>query len=209
MNQITRIALLLSALPMFAMAAEGGAVYTEISTNGLGVGYAKSVADDVAVRGQINGFNHVFSGDVGDFGGGAVDVQLKMASVMLLGDWYPSDGGLRVSGGVVANRNKIDVNAISATIMGKPGVTASASIKLGDTVSPYLGVGYSTRPKDAKGFGFIFDLGVLFQNPTVDLRLVGGGVNQADADAQLIKVKNAVANFRNMPVIGFGVTYAF
>lgn len=209
MNKITKIALLLSALPIVAMAGEGGAVYTQVSTNGVGIGYAKSVTNDVAVRGQVNGLNHSFSGDVGDFGGGAVDVQLKMATAMALGDWYPSDGGARISVGLVANRNKIEVNAASATIMGKPGVAANASIKLGDTVSPYLGVGYSTRPKDAKGFGFIFDLGVLFQNPTVNLKLVGGGVTQADADAQLVKVKNAVANFKNMPVIGLGLSYAF
>lgn len=209
MKSITQIALLLFALPTAVMAGESGVLYTQISTNGLGVGYAKSVTNDVAVRGQINGFNHSYSGNVGDFGNAPVDVQLKLATVMALGDWYPTDGGLRITGGLAINQNKIDLNAASATINGKPGVAATAEIKLGDSVSPYLGIGYATRPKDAKGFGFNFDLGVLFQNPTVHLTLSGGGVTQTDADAQLLKVKNAVDAFKHTPVVGLGVNYAF
>lgn len=206
---VSQIALLLSALPMAALAGEGGVTYMQIGTTGLGLGYARTLTDDLALRGQINGVRHSFSGDVGDFGSGPIDVQLKMATFMVIGDWYPSGGGLRVSGGMAVNQNKIDINASGATIMGKPGVAATVEVKMGDALSPYLGIGYSTRPKDAKGFGFTFDVGVLSQTPKINLKLVGGGVTQADADAQLVKVRDALHNFRYMPVLGIGITYGY
>jgi len=193
---------------MAAMAGDSGTVYTQISSNGLGLGYAKSVGDNFAVRGQINRYSRSFSGNVGDFGATSVlNLKLSLNSVQVLGDWYPSASGLRLSGGLVFNNNKITI-AGTGNVNNKP-ATVNGEVKLSDSVSPYLGVGYSTRPKDAKGFGFNFDLGVMFQNPSVSLTATGAGVGQADIDAQKVKIQDAVDKLKNMPVIGLGISYAF
>lgn len=207
-KKITQIALVLSALPMAALAGDAGVIYTQLSTNGLGLGYAKSIGDDFAVRGQLNKYDYSYSGDVGDFGAGSsLDVNLKLSSVQLLGDWYPTAGGWRLSGGLVFNDNKVTLAGVG-NVNGKP-ATVAGEVKLSNSVSPYLGVGYSTRPKDAKGFGFNFDLGVMFQDPTVSLTASGVGVTQADIDAQKQKVVDAVDQLKNMPVLGVGISYAF
>lgn len=207
-KKITHIALVLGALPVAALAAEYGTVYTQIGTNGLGIGYAASVAPNWAARGQFNSFKQSFSGDIGDFGSGSsLTVDINFSSVPLLADWYPGDGGFRVSGGVVFNNNKITM-AGNGNVNNKP-ATINAEIKMSDSISPYVGIGYATRPKDAKGFGFNYDLGVMFQNPKVSMTATGAGVTQADIDAQVAKVQDAMNNLKTMPVLGIGISYSF
>jgi hypothetical protein len=69
-------------------------------------------------------------------------------------------------------------------------------------------VGYSTKPKDAKGFGFVFDLGLMFQNPKSTLTATGGAT-QADIDAQNAKVQEAIDKLKIFPVFGIGLSYSF
>ena len=208
-NKFAQIALVLAALPVAAVAGDMGTIYTQIGSNGLGLGYAKSVSQDWAVRGQYNALPKTsFSGDVGDFGSGnTLVVDIAWSSVQLLGDWYPSDGGFRVSGGVVFNSNKITL-AGTGTVNNTPGQTVNAEIKMSDSVAPYVGIGYSTRPKDAKGFGFTYDLGVMFQNPKSTLTATGT-VTQADIDAQNAKVQDAIDKLKVMPAFSIGVSYSF
>lgn len=203
------VALIIGILPLAAVAGDMGTVYTELSTNGLGLGYAKSVSEDWAVRGQINALpKQTFTGDVGDFGSTSnLKIEIDWTSVQLLGDWYPSTGGFRLTGGVVANNNKITISG-TGNVNNKP-ATINSEIKMSDGIAPYLGLGYSTKPKDAKGFGFVFDLGVMMQNPKATLSATGVGVTQADIDAQLIKVQDAINKLKVFPVFGIGVSYAF
>lgn len=207
-QKLAQITLVLAAIPAAALAGEAGTVYTQFGTNGLGIGYAASVSDDFAARGQFNVFKQSFSGDVGDFGAGStLTVDLGLSSVQLVGDWYPTDSGFRVSGGVVFNNNKITVNGTGATVGTATNQTVNAEIKMSDSLSPYVGVGYSTRPKDASGFGFNFDLGVMFQNPKVTI--TASGASAADIAAQEATVLDAVNNLKTMPVFGIGVSYSF
>lgn len=205
-------ALVLAALPLTCLAADYGSVYTQIGTNGLGVGYAASVAPDWAVRGQFNSYKQSFSGSVGDFGSTTnITADLNLNSVPLLADWYPNQSGFRVSGGIVFNNNKITITGTGATVGLTSGATVNGEIKLSDSVSPYIGVGYATRPKDSKGFGFNCDFGAMFQNPSVTLTATSSGVpvSQSDVDAQKAKMQDAVNNLKTMPVIGIGFSYAF
>ena len=208
-TKVAHIALVLGALPLAAMAGDMGTVYTELSTNGLGLGYAKSVSEDWAVRGQINALpKQTFTGDVGDFGSTSnLKIEIDWTSVQLMGDWYPSTGGFRLTGGVVVNNNKITISG-TGNVNNKP-ATINSEIKMSDGITPYLGLGYSTKPKDAKGFGFVFDLGVMMQKPTATLAATGAGVTQADIDAQLVKVQDAIDKLKLFPVFGIGVSYSF
>lgn len=202
-------AALMCAAPLVATAGDTGTVYTQLGTNGLGLGYAASVSQDWAVRGQLNALpKQSFSGDVGDFGTGSkLTIDIDWNSVQLVGDWYPGDGGFRLSGGVVFNNNKITISG-TGNVNNKP-ATVNGEIKMSDGVAPYLGIGYSTRPKVAKGLGFNYDVGVMFQNPKSTLTATGAGVTQADIDAQNAKVQDAINKLKVMPVLAIGVSYSF
>jgi hypothetical protein len=208
-KKLIQIALVLSAIPAAAFAGDMGTVYTQLSTNGLGLGYAASVSEDFAVRGQINALpKQTFTGDVGDFGAGnTMTVELNWNSAQLVGDWYPTSSGFRMSGGVVFNSSKLTL-AGNGNVNNKP-ATVNAEIKMSEGIAPYAGIGYSTKPKDAKGFGFVFDLGLMFQNPKSTLTATGAGVTQADVDAQNAKVQEAIDKLKIFPVFGIGLSYSF
>ena len=207
-KKLVQIAVILGAFPVAALAADYGTVYTQLSTNGPAIGFAASVAPNWAARGQVSVFKQSFSGNVGDFGSTSVlTLDINMNTVPLLADWYPGEGGFRLSGGVVFNNNKISI-AGTGNVNSKP-ATINAEIKLSDSISPYLGIGYATRPKDAKGFGFNYDLGVMLQSPKVSMTATGAGVTQADIDAQIATVQDAVNNLKTMPVFGIGFSYSF
>jgi hypothetical protein len=207
-QKIASFTLTLLAMPMVATAGDSGAVYGQLSTNGLGVGYAASVKDDWAVRGQLNSFKMSFSGDVGDFGANAkLSADVNLQSIQLLADWYPTASGFRLSGGVVMNSNKVTLTG-TGKVNGKD-AAVNGELKMSDSLSPYLGLGYSTRPKDAKGLGFNFDVGVLLQTPKASLTASGDGITQTDIDAQLKTMQDAADKLKIFPVIGLGVSYAF
>lgn len=190
-------------------AGDAGTIYTDVGLNGIGIGYAKSVSDNWALRGQYNSYTRSYTGDISDTGNtGTVTATLKMNSVQLLGDWYPGDTtGFRFTGGVVLNNNKVDIEG-NGTVNGKA-AAVNGTLRMSKSPSPYLGIGYSVRPKMAKGFGFTFDFGVMQQDPSVDLSATGAGVTQADIDAQKAKITDAMNSLKTMPVLAMGLSYSF
>jgi len=206
-NKIAIAALVLGALPLAASAGDNGTIYTTLGSNGVGIGYAKSVSEDWAVRGQYNQYKQTYTGNVGDFGAAAVmNLDIDWNSFQALGDWYPGDGGFRVSGGVAFNNNKITLSGTGATVGTATNQTVSAEIKMSENPSPYLGVGYSTKPKFAKGFGFVFDAGIMFQDPKVT---IVSSASASETAAQRAKVEDAIKDLRNMPVVSVGLSYSF
>jgi hypothetical protein len=206
-KKLTQLALFLTALPLAAVAGDAGTMYTQLGTNGLGIGYAASVSNSWAVRGQYNTMKQSYSGDVGSYGpGSALEVKIDFDSLQLLGDWYPAGDGFRLSGGVVFNNNKITVTG-TGQVNGVNG-TVNGQIKMSESAAPYIGIGYSTKPKVAKGFGFTFDAGVMFQDPKATLTATGGPT-AADIAVGQRQMQEAADNFKNMPVLSLGLSYSF
>lgn len=208
LHTATLAGLVLALAPFVTRAGDAGTVYTQLGINGLGLGYAASVTPDWAVRGQVNWLpKQSYTGNVGDFGSGAnLTIDLTWSSFQLVGDWYPGDGGFRLSGGVVFNDNKITL-AGTGSVNGTAG-TVNGEIKLSQDPAPYLGLGYSIRPQRAKGWGFNMDVGVMFQNPKASLSATGGP-SAADVAAQRAKMQDAIDQLKVMPVLALGVSYAF
>lgn len=208
-KKIACIAAFVGAVPLAAVAGDMGTVYTQIGMGGLGIGYAKSVSQDWAVRGQYNALpKQKFTGNVGDFGSNSnLTVELDWSSVQLTGDWYPGAGGFRLSGGAVFNNSKLTISG-TGTVDNQPNQTVNAEIKMSDSLAPYLGIGYSVRPKEAQGFGFTYDLGVMFQNPKSTLTACCTA-SQAEINAQNAKVQDAINNLKVMPVLNIGISYSF
>lgn len=63
-------------------------------------------------------------------------------------DWRPS-GQLRLSAGLVARNDRADIGGLSGMV------------EPGNTIAPYLGIGYGHVPR--AGLNFYFDLGVIYQ----------------------------------------------
>lgn len=201
------LAIIVAALPLGALAGDLGTAFTQVGTNGVGVGYATSVGEDWAVRGVLSSYNQAFTGDIGDFGPGSnLNVKLDLSSAQIVADWYPMGDGFRVSGGAVFNNNKISISGVGQ--VDGVATTVNAEVKMSDGVSPYLGVGYSSKPKYAKGFGLTFDLGVMFQNPKATIAQQANltATNVANETAEL---QNAMNKLKNMPVFAIGISYSF
>ena len=203
----TASALALAVLPLAVMAGDNGTVYTQLGTNGLGIGYATSVSKDWAVRGQYNALpKQKFTGDVGDFGStAALTVEIDWNSAQIVGDWYPMSDGFRLTGGVVFNNNKITVTG-TGTVGSTANSTVNAEVKMSDGVTPYLGLGYGVKPKADKGLGFNFDLGVMFQNPKASLT---SSAAASETASELRQMQDAVDKLKIFPVLSFGISYSF
>jgi hypothetical protein len=200
----------LTLLSLAASAGDGGTVYGQVSTLGYGLGYSKSVSESWALRGQYSGYSASLTGNLSDTGSGAgtsLDGKLKMETLGLLADWYPFGGGFRMTLGAAANNNKLDFSGVGSV----NGVTANVNgtLKFSSGYSPFVGIGYLSRPATAKGLGFVFELGVLFQDPKVDMTATGGGVTQADINKQKAKIEDDAQALRNYPVLALGISYAF
>lgn len=211
------LALVLALSGGLAIAGDYGTLYTQLGTNGLGLGYGASLSENWALRGQFNSYKRSYSADdVGDFGSTSnLTVDFNLNSIQLLGDWYPGSGGFRLTGGAVFNNNKLTVtgrgkvNGVDANVNGE--------LKMSDGVSPYFGLGYSSRPKTAAGFGFNFDFGLMSQSPKASLTATTAGtgtgsglsVPQSDIDAQTRKMQDAADKFKIFPAIGLGISYSF
>lgn len=206
-NHLTKIALVLGTLPLAALAGDNGTVYTQLGTKGLSLGYAASVGDDWAVRGQYNYMTkQKYTGDVGDYGSGAnITVDLDWSSAEVLADWYPASNGFRVTGGLVQNFSKITVTG-TGTVGATVGATVNAEIKMSDGIAPYLGIGYAAKPKTDKGLGFNFDLGVMFQNPKATLT---SSASASDTAQKQREMQDAADKLKYYPVVSFGLSYSF
>lgn len=197
-------------LPLAASAGDGGTVYGQVSTLGYGLGYSKSVSESWSLRGQYSGYGKDFNANLSDTGSAAgtnLDAKLKLETMGLMADWYPFNGGFRMTLGAAANNNKVDFSGVGNV----NGVTANVNgtLKFSSGFSPFVGIGYLSRPATAKGLGFVFELGVLFQDPKVDMTATGGGVTQADINKQKAKIEDDAQALRNYPVIALGISYAF
>ncbi|MBT0569857.1 hypothetical protein KIK84_05930 [Curvibacter sp. CHRR-16] len=193
-----------------AQAGDYGTLYTQGSSNGYTLGYGVSLGDDFAARIHYSAFPKYSanSTNVGDFGSSAnLNIDLQWQSISLLADWYPGGGGFRLTPGIIFNQSKITVSGTGQV----NGVTANVNdeIKLSKDPQLYLGIGYGLRPRQAKGFGFSFDFGLMAGNPQSELTATGGGVTQNDINTQNAKVQSEIDKLKVLPVLGLGVSYSF
>ncbi len=191
-----------------SIAGTSGVAYSQISSNGIGLGYAISLTDDWALRGQKNNFSRTFTGSIGDFGPNAnLAVDLQLDSIAMLADWYPTESSFRLTGGALINNNQIHYSGTNALLGSSNALKFDGSIQFSESPSPYIGLGYGMRPKKAFGFGFNMDFGLMFQNPKVELN--AAGVSAQDIAIQKRKIEDAVGVLKSIPVLGLGISYGF
>ncbi len=148
------------------------------------------------------------------------DGRLKLNSYGLVGDWYPSGGGFRLSVGARRDDNHIDLTGqpSSAVRIGNDVYPAALVGTVYGTVranrfAPTVSLGYGGRL--APGLTLAADLGVLFQGtPTVDDYHATGLIAsnpafQSDLDIEKARVEDQVHRYQYWPIAQLQLLYRF
>jgi hypothetical protein len=199
----------------------GIGIAAKVGTLGFGLDASKSLTPQLNARLGVNfgnvGFNRTDSGI-------NYDAQLKLSSVQLFGDYYPSsNSSFRITGGLVAQNNRVAVtsqpsNNGTYTIAGNQYAASSVGTlngeyAYGNSIAPYLGIGIGKSTNE--GLGFNADLGLMFTgSPKVSLTASNPAFNdnattRAQIDNQARQTENELRGFNVYPVISVGVSYGF
>jgi hypothetical protein len=186
-------------------------------TLGIGADVTASLAPRLNVRGNFNVFKYSFSGTQSEV---RYDVDIKLRSFAVLLDLHPVPrSGFRLSGGVLFNKNRLDMVSDQLTgtytigskvyTVGQVGtLNGEGQFKTG---APYLSIGWGNAT--GRRVGFAFDLGVAFQgSPDVSLRATGPIANDSNFLAEMNQEVQSVRDdlpkaFNYYPVFSLGITF--
>jgi hypothetical protein len=138
------------------------------------------------------------------------------SSASLLADYFPFGQTFRITGGLLFNLNKGDIDLIptKTTVIGGDEYTPD---KLGNLkaavdfnkIAPYIGIGIGNPTSGDAGLGFILDLGTAYQGqPHIKLN-ASGLLEPSAAPDQEEKLENNLSWFKWFPVLSFGIVYKF
>ncbi len=198
--------------------AQSTSLGLKVGTLGIGLEAERSFSDSISGRIGVNYFTYSYSGTESDID---YDFDLTLKSLSALLDWHPFKGSFRISGGAIYNGNNLDAKGNpSATYA--IGDSTYTSAQLGtlngeidfNDIAPYLGLGWDTSFGKDKGFGFLFELGAIYQgSPKVDLTADGPIASDSTFQSNLSKeendLQNELDNYKFYPVIAIGVSYRF
>ncbi len=185
---------------LVAVLAAAGSVHAagigvRAGTTGLGADLGWGMAPTLGARVGLSAMN--FNTHV-DTSSARYDGKAKLLNLSALLDWSPA-GPFRVSGGLVAHANKVDVSA--------QGGALSGTVKPERSVAPYLGVGYGNVW--TRGVNFTFDLGVILQgSPKADLTCAAP-VTPAQCANEERRIEDELKKYKYYPVLNLGITVGF
>lgn len=215
-------ALVLAGLCGASLAHAELGIYAKGGTFGLGGGIGYGFNDMFTARIGYTAFDYDLDIDTDDVN---YDGEAKVGGGEAVLDWHPFRGTFRITAGLIANRNKIDVDAKTSQPVTVNGTTYTPS-QIGSlegtvdfkSTAPYLGIGWGNVAGKDGNFHFIADIGVVFQgSPDVKLRgTCGSALNasqcntlQSNVRAEEDDLNDEVSDYKHWPVINFGVGYRF
>jgi hypothetical protein len=194
-------------------------------TTGFGLGVSGKMSEGLGGRLGFDTWKKTITQSNSD---GNYNGDLKLQTVSLLGDWYPFEGAFRTTFGLVANGNKITLTATPSagaqyTFNGQSHLASEVGSYAGEvkfnSTAPYLGIGWGNPVAKAKTWGFVSDIGVLFQGSpkvtstvTCSQAAITNGVCstlQKDVADGATKLESDLKNYKYWPVISIGVSYHF
>jgi hypothetical protein len=153
--------------------------------------------------------------------------ELKLRNASALLDWHAFGGGFRVSFGGVGAGTEVDVvgqptggtyeigdRVFTAAQVG----SLTGKIEMGNSVAPYLGIGWGNTVDEAGRVTFLFDLGVVYMgSPEVSLVATCGTSVPAVTCAQLqdevqqeeAELQDDATDYELYPVVGIGLAIRF
>jgi len=212
---------LLILLPCVATKAafDEWAIGLKTGTLGIGGELTTDILPQLNLRGSVQWFGLDLDDiDIGDV---SYDLDLTLLNPMLLVDWYPFGGALRLSGGVLFNQSDVELRARPSEpveigdIIYTPGeigtLTGEADF---DEIAPYVGIGFGNAVSEDSRWGLTADLGVAFiGSPGVTLRASGPIAGNAEFQSQLAEeekdIEDDLENFEFYPVLAVNLYYHF
>ena len=211
------VCLIILCFSALVHAQQGIALTVKVSTLGMELGAARVIAPRFNGKLGLGLFSYGKSGETEGDDPIAYDADLKLFSVSALVDYQPFENWFRLSGGLLYNANKvdgtgkvvetyeIDARRYTPDDIGIFTMKAEPSTKL----EPYIGIGVGNPVAANKRWGFLCDIGVLYQgSPEVTL--------EADEDARIYPtteqegdVEEDIKGLKWYPVIGLGASYQF
>lgn len=199
-----------------SMAAAEMGVGVKTGTLGHGAEFTVGLTDSLNARVGLNGQSFSQTEIEGDI---KYDLDLDWQTVGAFLDWHPMNNGFRLSLGYMQNNNEIGMEAKPAGnyVIGNQTYTAAEVGKLTGTVKfddgLFYGLGWGNAA-DGKGLGFVIELGILQQMPSLDLKSSGGLVSddpsfQAELKKEEDKAQDDLEDFDQYPVIAIGLSYSF
>lgn len=199
----------------------GIGVGASYSTLGAGVAIGKSFTDYFSVRLGLNSSSESADDTID---GIQYDAEMDFSSTALILDWHPLGGSFHVSAGYLNSDNELTGSATPSgdvNIGDYPTQTVTAGdlvldagVKLGS--GPYVGLGWGNVP--AKGFGFVFEVGVVDMGaPEVSLSLDRSSnttlrdniIASGDVAKEEANMQADLDEFDTYPVIALGISYGF
>jgi hypothetical protein len=196
-------------------------------TTGLGLDFDLGLSRYFSVRLGYSGldYHRSFTTSDADYAG-----QLKLGMPAAMLNWNVFGGGFHLSAGAVGSGTKVDVTGKPAgngtyTLNGHT-YTASdlgslaGQLKFGNSVSPYVGLGWGNAVGENRHWHFLADVGAIYGGtPKVTLSALCGPAaptgsaecNQLQSDVQSEKAKlsSNASIIRWYPVVNLGVAYRF
>lgn len=213
MNKIGVSLIMLALFPALSY-AEDMAISGKVGTLGVGAELTAPISASVTGRVGLNMFSYNMNTTRSTVN---YDMKLQLQTISALADWYPMDGGFRTSAGLFYNNNKATFNALPTgaayTIGGTPYTAAQVGTLNGsmtfNSLSPYIGIGWGNPVENGKGWGFVADLGLLYQGtPKATLTTTGTAVGlAASVAAEQAKLQSALNGFTWYPVATAGISY--
>jgi hypothetical protein len=161
------------------------------------------------------------------------NINLDFGATALLLDWYVFEGVFHISGGLIKNNSTIDlVGTITSPNVEFDGASYSVSdfvdptmtgqINMGNSLQPYLGIGWGRKADDKPGLSMSVELGVVMMDPKVDLQapkfsnealLNDPNLDQAKLDREVQAAESSandeLSALEFWPVLSIGLNYAF
>lgn len=209
---------------MSHVAEAGTAAALRVGTFGYGLDFDVGITETLNLRLGYNGFNLSRTIDDTDV---RYDGKLKISSASAIIDWHAFHGGFHLSLGAVSKGPKIDVTGTPTggtyeindhTYTAAQVGSLSGTVKMGDSIAPYIGIGWGNTVDKGNRFTFLFDLGVIHTgSPKATLNVTcGAGVPtnvcdqiRSDVAAEKVDLENEVDSYKWYPVVALGVGIRF
>jgi hypothetical protein len=202
-----------------------GAQLGGIAGVGLGLNVKYKIDDQFGVRAGFDMFS-VSDVDVEDE---EVDYKFdaKIQDFSMLIDWHPWCGSFRTSAGLIINSSELDgvltpSSNLDFEIQGQKfyakDIGSIDTLADFDPVAPYIGIGGDTSFAKDKGWGFTYDLGVIFQgaakvNYTPHYTDLAPEYIKKDLNKQLEIEKKSLQDeldqYEILPYVSIGFNYKF
>jgi hypothetical protein len=192
------------------------AIGLSAGTLGIGGEVGVKVVGNFVVR--LNGtwadLSYKKAGDGAEYSG-----RLKALSAGLTGDWHPFANGFRLSGGARYLNGEFqgkvsmgDVTIGNHTYTQAQYGALNLSIKNGNQIAPYIGLGYDSAHFNPGNWFFAFDIGAMYAgNAKVGLGVTGSAPGlAADLEIERQKLQDDFGKYgRFIPVVQLAAKYRF